>query len=100
MECSCNLAVMQYSNWSWTATRCNPARSTSRVQLISSSRAVIICSVGLSYGHHKKLKSFRNWFHSKKLPFFKENIDKGMIYQFLTEKSFRLDVFDREFLNI
>ena len=44
MECSCNLAVMQYSNWSWTATRCNPARSTSRVQLISSSRAVIICS--------------------------------------------------------
>ena len=45
MECSCNLAVMQYSNWSWTATRCNPARSTSRVQLISSSRAVIICSV-------------------------------------------------------
>ena len=48
----------------------------------------------------KEQKSFRNWFHSKKLPFFKENIDKGMIYQFLTEKSFRLDVFDREFLNI
>ena len=48
----------------------------------------------------KKQKSFRNWFHSKKVSFFKEITDKVMIYQFLTEKSFRLDVFDREFLKI
>ena len=48
----------------------------------------------------RKQKSFRNWFHSKKLSFFKENTDKVMIYQFLIEKSFRLDVFDREFIKI
>ena len=48
----------------------------------------------------KEQKSFRNWFHSKKVSFFKENTDNGMIYQFLTEKSFRLDVFDIEFLKI
>ena len=48
----------------------------------------------------KKQKSFRNWFHSKKVSFFKENTDKVMIYQFLTEKSFKLVVFDREFLKI
>ena len=54
----------------------------------------------LSYGHHKKLKSFRNWFYSKKVSYFLKNTDKMMIYQFLTEKSFRLNVFDREFLKI
>ena len=48
----------------------------------------------------KEQKSFRNWFHSKKVSFFKENTDKVMIYQFLTVKSFRLVVFDREFLKI
>ena len=48
----------------------------------------------------KKQKSFRNWFHSKKVSFFKENTDKVMIYQFLIEKSFRLEVFDKEFLKI
>ena len=48
----------------------------------------------------RKQKSFRNWFHSKKVSFFKENTDKVMIYQFLIEKSFRLDVFDRECLKI
>ena len=48
----------------------------------------------------RKHKSFRNWFHSKKVSFFKENTGKVMIYQFLTEKLFRLDVFDKEFCKI
>ena len=48
----------------------------------------------------KKQKSFRNWFHSKKVSYFKENTNKVMIYQFLTDNLFRLDVFDREFLKI
>ena len=39
-------------------------------------------------------------FTAKKVSFFIENTDKVMIYQFLTKKSFRLDVFDREFLKI
>ena len=62
--------------------------------------AFLKIELDVSYGHHKKLKSFRNWFHSKKVSYFKENTDKVMIYQFLTENSFRLDVFDREFLKI
>ena len=62
--------------------------------------AFLKIELDVSYGHQKKLKSFRNWFHSKKVSYFKENTNKVMIYQFLTEKSFRLDVFDREFLKI
>ena len=62
--------------------------------------AFLKIELGLSYGHHKKLKSFRNWFHSKKVSYFKENTNKVMIYQFLTKKSLRLDVFDRDFLKI
>ena len=62
--------------------------------------AFLKIELGLSYGHHKKLKSFRNWFYSKKVSYFKENTNKVMIYQFLTDNLFRLDVFDREFLKI
>ena len=62
--------------------------------------AFLKIELDLSYGHHKKLKSFRNWFHSKKVSYFKENTNKVMIYQFLTEKSIRLDIFDREFHKI
>ena len=60
--------------------------------------AFLKIELDLSYGHHKKLKSFRNWFHSKKVSYCKENTDKVMIYQFLTEKSFRLDIFEKDFL--
>ena len=62
--------------------------------------AFLKIELDVSYGHQKKLKSFRNWFHSKKVSFFKENSCKVMIYQILTEKLFRLNVFDIEFLKI
>ena len=48
--------------------------------------AFLKIELDVSYGHQKKLKSFRNWFHSKKVSYFKENTNKVIIYQFLTEK--------------
>ncbi len=48
----------------------------------------------------RKLKSFRNWFTSKKIRFVGENNDKMRIFQFFAKKLGRLDVFDGRFLKI
>ena len=54
----------------------------------------------ISYVHQKKAEIIWKLVSQQYVSFFKENTDKLMIYQFLTEKSFRLNIFDKEFLKI